>query len=34
MRDGFELLYTIQEIIEIEEAERGQAKREPVGAVS
>lgn len=34
MRDGFELLYTIQEIIETEEAERGQPRREPVGAVS
>ena len=35
MRDCFELLYTIQEIIESEqEAERGQPKREPVGAMS
>ncbi len=33
MRDGFELLYTIQEMIEAEEAERGQSKRETVGAV-
>ena len=30
MRAGFEQLYTIQEIIETEEAERGQPKREPV----
>ena len=32
MRDGFELLYTIQEIIEIEEAEHTQHQREPIAA--
>ncbi len=32
MRAGFEQLYTIQEIIEEEEAERARSSRQPVGA--